>query len=324
MDVISTAEAPAGERFAFWREVSAKLWVPFDLRCESQVESGFQARADISEFGPIQATLTTTTPHMVQRTPKLIRQADPEVFKLACVLRGHGIVSNDDRRGELRVGDLALFDSSSPYLVQHAPDVGALQFLMLRFPRALLPLPARDLRRLSAVRIPGERGVGALCSQFLLQLARHMHELSPSDTARLSTLTIDVLTAALADALEVQGAVPSHTRRRALVAQIHAFIQANLGDACLTSEAIAAPYLPQLSGQAVPGRRAHRRRLDPRAPPGAVPPRPCRPLLAARPINAIAAQWGFPNPAHFSQAFRSAYGLSPRQFRQQCATVRTH
>jgi AraC-like DNA-binding protein len=46
------------------------------------------------------------------------------------------------------------------------------------------------------------------------------------------------------------------------------------------------------------------------------------PRLAARPINATAARWGFTSHAHFSQAFRNAYGLSPRQFRQQCATVR--
>ncbi|MFI0451761.1 helix-turn-helix domain-containing protein [Actinomadura sp. 6N118] len=324
MDVISTGEVPAGERFAFWREVSAKLWVPFDLRCEPQVESRFQARAGISEFGVMQATLTTTTPHLVQRTPKLIRQADPEVFKLACILRGHGLMTNADRRGNLRMGDLALFDSSSPYLVEHAPDAGPIQFLLLRFPRSLLPFPARDLRRLSAVRIPGERGVGALCSQFLLQLARHMHELSPADTARLSTLTLEVLTAALANALEAENVVPPHTRRRALMAHIHAFIQAHLGDAQLTPDAIAAAHnislrylqkLFQQDGHTVSGWvREHRLEQ-------------CRrdlanPHLAASPINAIAARWGFASPAHFSQAFRSAYGLSPRQFRQQCATVR--
>ncbi|WP_268241131.1 helix-turn-helix domain-containing protein [Nonomuraea cavernae] len=44
--------------------------------------------------------------------------------------------------------------------------------------------------------------------------------------------------------------------------------------------------------------------------------------LAAHPISAIAARSGFTSSAHFSQAFRSAYGLSPRQFRQKCATAR--
>ncbi|MEU8869482.1 helix-turn-helix domain-containing protein, partial [Streptomyces umbrinus] len=42
-----------------------------------------------------------------------------------------------------------------------------------------------------------------------------------------------------------------------------------------------------------------------------------------RPIHAIAARWGFTSPAYFSQAFPSAHGLSPRQYRQQCATGRT-
>ncbi|WP_328616882.1 helix-turn-helix domain-containing protein [Amycolatopsis sp. NBC_00355] len=30
----------------------------------------------------------------------------------------------------------------------------------------------------------------------------------------------------------------------------------------------------------------------------------------------IAARWGFAGAAHFSQAFRGAYGLSPSRFRR--------
>ncbi|MFD0853500.1 AraC family transcriptional regulator [Actinomadura adrarensis] len=40
-------------------------------------------------------------------------------------------------------------------------------------------------------------------------------------------------------------------------------------------------------------------------------------------MGAIAARWSFTSASHFSQAFRSAYGLSPRQFRQECATGHT-
>ncbi|MGI5414059.1 hypothetical protein ACQEV9_45650 [Streptomyces chartreusis] len=36
MDMVSTAEVAAGERFAFWRAVNAKLWVPYELRCAPQ------------------------------------------------------------------------------------------------------------------------------------------------------------------------------------------------------------------------------------------------------------------------------------------------
>jgi AraC-like DNA-binding protein len=325
MDVVSTDEVPAEERFAFWREVNSKLWAPYDLRCEPQLESGFRAQVGISEFGPVQATLMTTMPHSIHRTPKLIRRADPEVFKLGCIVQGGGVVTQDDHCADFGVGDLVLYDTSRPYQAEFAPDVPASRLLLLRFPRSLLPLPARDLRRLSGARIPGAKGVGALSSQFLLQLARHMDELSQADAARLSTLTLDVLTAALADALDAQSTVPPHTRRRALMAQFHAFIRENLGDPNLTPAAIAAAhhislrYLHKLfhaEGQTV-ACCIRERRLE-----------QCRrdladPRLAARPINAIAARWGFTSPAHFSQAFRTAYDLSPRQFRDQCARVRT-
>ncbi len=321
MDVVSTAEVPQEERFAFWREVSSKLWVPYDTRCERQVESRFRAQVGISQLGPVQATLMTTMPHSVHRTPKLIRQTDPGVFKLGCIVRGRGRITQDGRCTDFGVGDLILFDTSRPYLSGFAPGVsGNQQLLLLRFPRSSLPLPPRDLRRLSAVRIPGGTGVGALSSHFLMQLARRMKELSPSDTARLSTLTIDVLTAALATALDAQSVVPPHTRRRALMARIHAFIRDNLGDPNLTPDTIAAAhhislrYLHKLfheEGHTVAG-WVRERRLE-----------QCRRDLAdarltARPIGAIAARWGFGSPAHFSQVFRGSYGLSPREFRRQC------
>ncbi|MFF0018441.1 helix-turn-helix domain-containing protein [Streptomyces sp. NPDC005374] len=323
MDVVSTAEVAAAERFAFWREMHAKLWVPFDLRCDPQLERRFRAQVGVSEFGPVQATLITTMPHSVHRTPKLIRQADTGVLKLACIVSGGGVITKDGQSADQGVGDLILHDTSRPYRAEFAPTVPAHQLLLLRFPRSLLPLPERDLRRLSGVRIPGAQGIGALSSQFLLQLARHLHELSPSDTARLSALTLDVLTMALAEALDSTGTVPPDTRQRALMAQIHAFIQRNLGDANLTPDAIATAHhislrylhkLFQQDGHTVAGWvREHRLEQ-------------CRrdltdPRLAGRPIHAIAARWAFASPAYFSQAFRSAFGLSPRQYRQQATTV---
>ncbi|MFD6989925.1 helix-turn-helix domain-containing protein [Streptomyces sp. NPDC059943] len=323
MDVISTADVSAGERMAYWREMSSKLCAPYELRCERELESEFRAQAGISDFGPVQAALMTSARHTVHRTPKLIRQSDPEVFKLACVERGGGGMTQDGRYTEFGVGDLILFDTSRPYEAEFQRDVPVSRLLLLRFPRSLLPLPTRDLRSLSGVRIPGAGGIGGLSAQFMLQLARHMDELSPSDAARLSTLTLDVLTMALATALDSERTVPPHTRRRALMARIHAFIRDNLGDTRLTPDAIAAAHhislrylhkLFQEEGHTVAA-WVRERRLE-----------QCRrdladPRLAARPINAIAARWGFANAAHFSQAFRSAHGLSPRQFRERCATA---
>jgi AraC-like DNA-binding protein len=323
MDVISTAEVAAEDRFGFWREVNSKLWAPYDLRCDSRWENGFKAQVGVGDFGSVQATLITTEPHSLHRTPKLIRQSDPEVLKLGCVVRGGGTITQDGETVEVGTGDLTLYDTSRPYCCEFTPDVAVSQVFLLRFPRSLLPLPPKDLRSLSAVRLPSARGIGALSSQFMLQLARHLHEFSPSDASRLATLTLDVLTAALATALDAQHAVPPDTRRRALMARIHTFIRENLSDAHLTPDTIAAAHhislrylhkLFQEDGHTVAG-WVRRLRLE-----------QCQrdlanSSLATWPINAIAARWGFTSAAHFSQAFRNAYGHSPRQFRQQAATL---
>ncbi|MGY4622878.1 helix-turn-helix domain-containing protein [Bradyrhizobium sp. USDA 4486] len=39
--------------------------------------------------------------------------------------------------------------------------------------------------------------------------------------------------------------------------------------------------------------------------------------LFGRPVNAIAYRWGFSDPAHFSRSFRSAFGVSPSQYRER-------
>lgn len=39
------------------------------------------------------------------------------------------------------------------------------------------------------------------------------------------------------------------------------------------------------------------------------------PRAVDRPVSAIAATWGLPDPAHFSRTFRAAYGITPTEYR---------
>jgi AraC-like DNA-binding protein len=38
------------------------------------------------------------------------------------------------------------------------------------------------------------------------------------------------------------------------------------------------------------------------------------------PVQAIAARWAFPHGAHFSRAFKQAYGMSPQAYRERWPT----
>ncbi|MDT3398091.1 helix-turn-helix domain-containing protein, partial [Streptomyces sp. B1866] len=44
------------------------------------------------------------------------------------------------------------------------------------------------------------------------------------------------------------------------------------------------------------------------------------PALRALPIHGVATRCGFTHPSDFSRAFRTAYGISPREFRAQAGS----
>jgi AraC-like DNA-binding protein len=130
---------------------------------------------------------------------------------------------------------------------------------------------------------------------------------------------LDLLAAALAsrvaDVADPQ--LPVATARRARLAEVLADIEANLGDPGLTPTTLAAAHHMSLRSlhalfeqheATVAGwirhRRLERTRQD-----------LVDPAQRDQPVSAIAARWGLVNPAHFSRAFRTAYGHTPLEYR---------
>jgi AraC-like DNA-binding protein len=186
---------------------------------------------------------------------------------------------------------------------------------MVVIPRALLPYD--NIERLIAMPLPGHAGIGALLTEFLVRLTADAGHYRPSDGPRLGTVLLDLVTAFLAHRLDADAALPPERRQRVLMLRIQAFIYRHLADPELSPSAIAAAHnistrmlhrLFQTQGSTVSG-WIRARRLD-----------RCRrdlvdPMHGHRPIHVIAARWGFTDAAHFSRAFRAAYGLSPREYR---------
>ena len=185
------------------------------------------------------------------------------------------------------------------------------------FPPSLLPLSRARIRELTAVRFGAAAGLGEVTSQFLLHLARNIDHYSPAEAARLSTAALEVLATTLSHELDTHDWETPESRRHAQLTVVQSFIRRYLGDPELCPGMIAAAHhmslrsLQQLfhdEGLTVAG-WVRQRRLE-----------GCRhdlsdPALAARPVAAIAARWGFPNPGDFSRAFRSRHGLPPAEYR---------
>ena len=242
-------------------------------------------------------------------------------FKVDVVAQGEVDIEQDGRQARLHAGDYAFVDLARP---AHWTNSSSVRVLAIAFPRQLLPLRADDTTKLTAVGLNADDGPGALFSSTARQLARHLDHFDVASGVRVGTATLDLLTVALAGRLDRGGGLPPDIPQRVLIVRMRAFIEDQLADSDLTPSAVARAhhvslrYLYKLfegEQKSVAGlikeRRLERCRRD-----------LLDPSLRHLPVSAIAARWGMPNAAHFSHAFRAAYGMAPVEYRRLVAGTR--
>jgi AraC-like DNA-binding protein len=311
----------APERFALWEATAAQSHMPNRLRSDHHED--FRARMRAVDLGELQVS-ALVYPHLeVVRTAKLIRQSDPEVYQLNLFLHGEGTVSRAGGDTAFRPGDLMVMDSSRPYSGDVRAVPGDWSHLTVQFPRGLLPLPEKMVQSLLSVPISGRSGMGGVFTRWLTDINARAGEFTPADISTLASVTLDLLASVIARCLEAEEALTPEARRSALRARINAFVEQHLSDPDLSPQTIADAHhislrhLQQLLAEKdtspaawIRHRRLERCRLD-----------LANPRLNARPIQAIAARWGFTNPMHFSRLFRIAYGIPPRDYRNPPPTA---
>ncbi|MEX3101548.1 MULTISPECIES: helix-turn-helix domain-containing protein [unclassified Streptomyces] len=315
--VLRTKELPAADRFEAWTERLGRTHAPMRLLSDRAHDyHGVQRLIPLGEVTIWPASFD----HLVfQRTPRLVRQSDPEVYHLSLLLRGEGAADWGGRQAAYRVKDLHVSHSSRAFEVATGPD--PVSIVGVEIPRSAVVLPGRCAQDRVLGRVDGKAGLGALLTQFLMQLADDTAPYHPSDAARLGTVVIDLVTALFAHLLDAERAMTPETRARALTLRIKEFVRRNLADPDLSPATIAAAHhvsrsylyrLFQAEGLTVSAylreqrlKNAHRDLTDP--------------ALHGLPIHAVAARWGFPRAAEFTRAFRSAYGDTPSEVRARAA-----
>ena len=258
-------------------------------------------------------------PMTVRRTARLVRQSDPETYNIILIQRGSA--RRTWGRDEATYGpyDLHASDSSRPYELRWRGDQGLIQWQGMSVPKRLLPLPRYRTDRLDGRPISVRGGIGALLRGFITRLTTDPRSYLPSDGPRLGTVLVDLASALFAHELEADHASAAEDGQRALNLRIRAFIQRHLRDPDLTPAAVAAAHhistsylhrLFQHDGITVAAwireQRLERARRD-----------LADPALRGVPVHQIASRWGFSDAAVFSRAFRTGYGVAPKDYRHQ-------
>jgi AraC-like DNA-binding protein len=297
----------AGERTEYWRHVLGEAVVPLEPLGEPD-------RVLVADAGPVAiGELSHRGEGGARRTAHHIRRSDPELCKIDVLARGRGVIEQGGRAARLGPADLTLVDLSRP----GSWAMSSPRCVAVTFPRSLLPLHPDRLARLTAIRIPGGEGDGALISSLVRRLPDHVDGMEPATGARFGRAILDLLTVTLAGWLGRAGEVPPETRQRALVRRIFAFIETHLGDPELSPATVAAAHFVSLrylhrlfeTQETTVAEWIRRRRLE----------RCARdlldPALSIEPVGSIGARWGLTSPAHFSRLFRTAYGVPPSAYR---------
>jgi AraC-like DNA-binding protein len=315
-DVARTLDLPSGQRFEYWKHVLSHTFVPLEVSTPSG-DADFRGRLRGCELGSLRFIEVSAEAHTARRTARLVKAAPAGCYKIGLQLRGSSVLIQDGREATLTPGDFTFYDTDRPYTLAFSDPH---RMLVLLFPRDMLGLPQSRLAGLTATRLPGEHGgMATLIGPFLAQVADLLDEVDsrgPWAGVRLADNVLDLLATVLTERLDCAPPDPD-TAHRALMLQITAFIEEHLPDPDLSPAQIAAAHhisLRQLhklfhSGGTTVAGWIRQRRLE-----------HCGhdlrdPRCAARPVAAVGARWGYPDPAHFSRLFKASYGMGPRDYR---------
>lgn len=234
-------------------------------------------------------------------------------YQFVVPVQGTLEAGHEARRAVVGPGSFVVLDPTSTYDLVFDEAATA---LIIQAPQRVVGISPTLVGHITATGIGADGDLIGGIMSLLVRLADDVLVSSPHHPVRLAYNLVDLLTTVLLEQLST--AAPGGSVQE-LMLQITAFINDHLGDSDLSADTVASMhyisprYLRKLFGtqNMKVSEWIRTRRLE-----------VCRrqlidPVMADEPISAIAARWGFPDPAHFSRLFKATYDLNPRQFRRE-------
>jgi AraC family transcriptional regulator, positive regulator of tynA and feaB len=306
----STAAVPESEQFAFWREVVWQAFVPVSLRRDR--EGPFLGAVTARYIGSVGVSTIESDQQSVTRTHDQVQRQRGDVYFLNLPFTEGSSACQGGRTARLSPGDFTIVDGSRPFDLNFERGFSQLSLML---PHDVLAPKLAAPNEITAVRVRGDSGVGAIASATLRSLSRSIETFDRFTAHAL----IDQVAGLVALALGRVETPRSRASRALLRQAVLDEIERSLGDSQLSPALVAerigisTRYLHQLLADRGPsfGRwvlirrleRCHRDLTDP--------------ARAHWTIAELAIHHGFNDPSYFARAFRSRYGIAPREVRRR-------
>lgn len=305
-----TADVPFKDRFSYWQEAVCDSYVR--LGCDSKERRNFSGLIEISRHSALSISRVGGKAHSVRRRKRDIRTATDPFFLLSLQTARSSRITQFGQTADLTVGDMALYSSTDPYELELTDDFSQ---MVVQLPKEKLLARLPNAEMMTARKIDGQSGIGALVRQNILAFSDHASTSNATLQALVQETLIDLIATGLAsqDGSRFELSSPEqHVMLRA-----KSFIRNRMGDAALDRNLVADEI-----GMSVRRLNAifskegkslssfiRESRLD------AVANDLHDVRFVALSISEIAIKYGFENFQNFSTSFRSHFGTSPRDYR---------
>jgi transcriptional regulator GlxA family with amidase domain len=310
--VLNTDVVAATDRAEFVHEALGATMVPIELHWIGD-RPGATAHGVITDFGDLTVCSGQTTAFRVERTPSLARDdMEPSIF-VNLQLSGTSMVVQHGREAILRPGSLVVYDSTAPYTLLN--DTG-MTGEFFRIPHAALAIPHNAIRQICAVPLSPQHPLTSLTYDYLRRLAADPALIAAAPYLEsVGHPSVELVRAVIATHLRHDGAT-ADLLGSTLTLRILEFARGHLADPDLSAEMIAAAhyisvrhlYKVMAAANVSLSEWVRTHRLE-----------ACRHDLtrnADQKIATIARRHGFTDMSSFSRAFRTEYGVSPKDWRQ--------
>jgi AraC-like DNA-binding protein len=307
-----TREIPVADREEVARATISRTFVPLEI--DWMADRGPAAMSlEVTDLSELTVWSVSSTAAKVQYKALPRDDFKPSLF-LGLLVAGSCVVAQRDREITLHPGDLAVWDSTNPFIVADSHGISQHKF---RIPLDRMALPIDVIRQISTVPLCPDHPISDMAVTYFQRLALRPGAFDRPGGEMVSQPGIDLLRAAITthlDAADLGGEAIQAT----LFVRIMSYVQLHLPEPDLSAGRIAAEHHISvrqlyriLAAEGVSlGDWIRTRRLS-----GAR--RDLAMAYLQDPISTVARRWGFTDASSFARMFRTTYGVSPTEWRDQ-------
>jgi AraC-like DNA-binding protein len=313
--LFSTALMRPGDQFDAWHESISVIFQTSPLP-EARTDTGFAASVDAYHLGGLMVTRVDFDGQQFQRDRRKITLDGLDHYLVQLYATGGLTGSAGDRERVLHGGDVQILDLAHLNLTQ----TRASRTIGVIVPRDTLGAALPNTNDLHGLVLRGQAGIGGLLADYLGSLSAQADAITQADAPDIARATTDMIAACFRSTAATMARAQS-VLERTLLERIQRHIEAALRSPELGPQALCTVFrisrtqlyrlFEPLGGVAahIQERRLARAYAD-----------LADSANAGRKVYDIAYGWGFVNEAHFSRAFRRAFGVTPGEVRAGMAT----